>query len=158
MKTKKSFNLDPALAGLIPPFMTLFGILIVFIRYRKLDSDGILNLFSNISYHMIIPIISGVVAGVFSGMVPHIIPIKWKYVLQERQSLVWKIALPVLFLIGALPFFGLIKSLEWMILLGIFVVVTSLFHLSIHSAVKIYRAKKINLIRKLEEQDSLGGI
>ena len=135
---KKTFNPLASISFLVPPLMVIIGTLTVIMRFQKLNEDQVIHLFSNIYQHLLFP---------FSRST------KQEYFCQKNRKMAWKIVLPILFLFGVLPFFGLVKSLEWMILLGIFVVTASLFYFSFYGSIRAYKLRLTSLAKKDEESE-----
>ncbi|MBP6856388.1 MAG: hypothetical protein KBC42_01140 [Candidatus Pacebacteria bacterium] len=150
---KKTFNPLASISFFVPPFMVIVGMSTVIIRFQKLNEDQVIHLFSNIYQHLVFPIIFGILFGIIAGVVPFSLSTRQEYFFQKNRKMAWKIVLPILFLFGTLPFLGLVKSLEWMILLGIFVVTASLFYASFYEAIKAYKLRLTIRAKKAEEAE-----
>lgn len=150
---KKTFNPLASISFLVPPLMVIIGTLTVIMRFQKLNEDQVIHLFSNIYQHLLFPILFGILFGIIAGVVPFSLSTKQEYFFQKNRKMAWKIVLPILFLFGVLPFFGLVKSLEWMILLGIFVVTASLFYFSFYGSIRAYKLRLTSLAKKDEESE-----
>ncbi len=150
---KKTFNPLASISFFVPPFMVIVGMSTVIIRFQKLNEDQVIHLFSNIYQHLVFPIIFGILFGIIAGVVPFSLSTRQEYFFQKNRKMAWKIVLPILFLFGTLPFLGLVKSLEWMSLLGIFVVTASLFYASFYEAIKAYKLRLTIRAKKAEEAE-----
>ena len=138
---------------IVPPLMVVLTTVFVMFNFQKLSEAQVLHLFSSIYYNMIWPIGIGILVGIAGGIIPYVVPRKSKTLDYHRKT--WKWAVFIAFILGVLPVFGLIKSIEWMIFLGVFVVVTTMFYYAVFSFIRIWQIKKKRAIRE-EERIHLG--
>lgn len=101
---------------LIPILMFVVGTFITRKRYLKMSDEEIFVLFNSLLGNIFIAVLIGVCLGIIGAVLPFLWANTRATIGYSKRT--WEVATLIAFIFFASPFLGLVKSVEWMVLLG----------------------------------------